>query len=114
MVGIVTDKYGLFDINDVKGKMESYNRNRKSFGWNEDFKSKLLVCFVSESINHLQLTIDMLELLKKNNSTVTYDRLHLNKKYICADLIREDGAEIWFYDTYGNTDEGQIFSTHKF
>lgn len=115
LVGAVIDRYGYFDINDVIEIIRLYHENRKWCGWTDcGFESKFLICFVSEAIEHLQLKNDILELLDKNAGEVKYNRLHLDRKYLSADLIREDGAEIWFYNQDGTIDDGQIFSTHKF
>jgi len=115
IIGTVIDKYGFFDINDVIEDIDLYYKNRKMLGWTEyNVKSTLLICFVSESIEHLNLKNDILDLLKANEKEIEFSRLHLCKKYLSAELIREDGAAIWFYNADGTIDEGQIFSTNKF
>ncbi|HAT4111138.1 DUF4365 domain-containing protein [Clostridium perfringens] len=113
LIGSIIDRYGYFDINDVKEIIGIYHKNRKFFCWDYyDVKSKLLVFFVSESLDHLQLKEDIIELLNKNE--VEFDRLYLSKEFLSATLIRGDGAEIWFYNEDGSIDEGQIFSIHNF
>ena len=115
LIGAVIDRYGYFDINDVIKIIRLYHKNRESFGWAEyNVESKFLICFVSESIEHLQLKNNILELLDNNAGEVTYSRLHLDRKYLSAVLVREDGAEIWFYNQDGTIDDGLIFSTHIF
>ena len=112
MIGTVIDRYGYFDINDVIQIIKLYYDNRTSCGWAAcDTTSKFLICFVSEAKEHLQLSNNIQELLNSNAEEVKYCRLHLYKKYISAELVREDGTEIWFYNEDGTIDNGMISST---
>lgn len=114
MVGAVIDRYGYFDEKELIQKICLYQENRRSCGWEQcGVESKFMIFFVSESAINLKLQDNIMQTLFNYKSNITYDRLLLDKMFISATLVAENGDEALIYDENG-TGEFESFGNNVF
>lgn len=103
LVGTVIDRFGYFDENEVLEKIRLYHENRLSCGWDEDkLATYFILFFVSESARNLILQDRIKDILKNYASNISYERLLLNKEFVYATLIAENGDEALIFDEDGS------------
>lgn len=103
MIGSVIDKYGCLDFKELNEKIRLYHENRTSCGWSQfNTKSKLLICFVSESVENLKLSDEIEKILEDNVRDVEYCRLLLLKEYIRVSFLNEEDELVYFFNNDGS------------